>query len=179
MEEALEYFRVKSRELDTRSVQPAEKGVSFVFKKDAAASGKITLNLQEVSLAIALKYCVELAGLKYRVEPHGIVIASSFGAAYTPPPAVGNADQIIFPHIHFSDATLEEAAEYFRVKSRDLNPSKNTVNIIFKPGGSSTKITLELINAPLPEALKYVALLSDHELSADSNVYIFSPLKTP
>ena len=179
IEEALEYFRVKSRDLDTRSVQPAEKGVSFVFKKGSATTGKITLNLREVSLAISLKYSVELAGLKYRVEPYGIVVASSFEAAYSPAPVVGNADQIIFPLIHLSDVAMDEVAEYFRVKSHDLDPAKNGVNIIIKPGGSSAKISLNLINAPLSEALNYVALLSDHELSIDSNVYIFSPLKTP
>jgi type II secretory pathway component GspD/PulD (secretin) len=46
-----------------------------------AESQKVTLNLRSVPLADVLKYVTESAGLRYRVDPHAVVI-------YQPPPAV-------------------------------------------------------------------------------------------
>ncbi|HVM61528.1 MAG TPA: STN domain-containing protein [Verrucomicrobiae bacterium] len=47
---------------------------------DGAKSAKVTLNLHSVPLADALKYVTEGAGLRYRVDPHAVVI-------YQPGPA--------------------------------------------------------------------------------------------
>lgn len=176
IEEAIEYLRVKSRDLDTSSAPSAEKGITVVIKETSTTP--ITIDLRDVSLGIALKYCTELAGLKHRVEPYGVFVAADFKAPYTPPPVLGNADKIIFPTAQFSGATLEEAAEFFRIKSRDLDPLKKGVNILTKTGGASAKISLDLRNIPLSEALYYAAQLSGCQLTIDSNIYILSPSGT-
>jgi hypothetical protein len=117
------------------------------------------------------------------VENHAVVLAASFEErpappAATPPPVLGTADQIIFPTVQFRDATLAEAAEYFRVKSRDLDPAKQGgVNIVVKPGGAAAKISLDLRHIPLPYALSYAADLSGHQLSTDGQSYLLTPLK--
>lgn len=176
IEEALEYLRIKSRDLDTSSTPSAEKGITVVIKETSTAP--ITIDLRDVSLGIALKYCAELAGLKHRVEPYAVVVAADFKEAYSAPPVLGNADKIIFPTVQFSGATLEEAAEFFRIKSRDLDPSKKGVNILIKTGGASVKISLDLRNIPLSEALNYAAQLSGCQLTVDSNIYVLSPSNT-
>lgn len=174
IDEALEYLRVKSRDLDTSSGSSEEKGVTLILKKESSTA-PITIDLRDVTLGIALKYCAELAGLKHRVEPYGVFVAADFKEPYTAPPVLGNADKILFPTVQFSGATLEEAAEFFRIKSRDLDPLKKGVNILSKAGDASAKISLGLRNIPLPEALNYVARLSNSQLTIDSNIYVLSP----
>jgi len=182
IQQALEYLRVKSRDLDTISEAPAQKGVSFVVKMGGATPVPISLDLKNVPLIDALRYCTELAGMKYRVEAHAVMIASDFvempiPPAATPPPVVGNADQIIFPTVQFAGATIAEAAEYLRAKSRDLDPNKEGVNIVVKPGGPSVEIALDLRNIPFSHAISYIAELSGHQLTADAHSYILTPLK--
>jgi hypothetical protein len=182
IQQALEYLRVKSRDLDTTSDDPAQKGVSFVVRMDGATPAPISLSLKNVPLLEALRYCTELSGLKYRVEAYAVVVAPDFTEkpvppAATPPPVVGNADQIIFPTMQFEGATIAEAAEYLRVKSRDLDSAKQGVNVILKPGGADAKISLNLRNIPFSHAISYIAELSGHQLTADAHSYILAPLK--
>ena len=182
IQQAVEYLRVKSRDLDTISEAPGQRGVSFVVKMGSATPAPISLDLKNVPLLEALRYCTELSGLKYRVEPHAVMVAPDFvetpiPPAATPPPVVGNADQILFPTVQFAGATIAEAAEYIRVKSRDLDPAKQGVNIVVKPGGVGAKISLDLRNIPLSHAISYIAELSGHQLTADAHAYILTPLK--
>ncbi|MCX6838789.1 MAG: hypothetical protein NTX35_13405 [Verrucomicrobia bacterium] len=182
IEQAVEYIRVKSRDLDTITQPPATTGVSIVLH-DGALTDTISLDLRDAPLIEVVRYCAERVGLQYRVEKHAVVLAVKFEEkpappAATPPPVLGNADQIIFPTVQFRDATLAEAAEYFRVKSRDLDPAKQGgVNIVVKPGGADVKITLDLRDIPLPHVLAYAADLSAHQLSTDGQSYLLTPLK--
>lgn len=181
IEQALEYLRVKSRDLDTITPPPAAKGVSIVLR-GGAMTDTISLDLKDAPLLEVLRYCAERVGLQFRVENHAVVLAASFEEkpappAATPPPVLGNADQIIFPTVQFRDATLAETAAYFRAKSRDLDPAKQGVNIVVKPGGADARITLDLRNIPLPYALGYAADLSGHQLSTDGQSYLLTPLK--
>ncbi|MCE2692929.1 MAG: hypothetical protein LW645_01480 [Verrucomicrobiaceae bacterium] len=182
IEQAVEYIRVKSRDLDSITQPPATTGVSIVLR-DGALTDTISLDLRDAPLIEVVRYCAERVGLQYRVEKHAVVLAVKFEEkpappAATPPPVLGNADQIIFPTVQFRDATLAEAAEYFRVKSRDLDPAKQGgVNIVVKPGGADVKISLDLRDIPLPHALAYAADLSGHQLSTDGQSYLLTPLK--
>jgi hypothetical protein len=182
IDEAVEYLRVKSRDLDTSSVPPSPKGVSIVLRTNAKATGSISLDLKNIPLGVALGYCVDLAGLKYRVDAHGVMIAASFEPtpaqpAAAPPPMLGNAEAILFPTVQFQGATLDEAAEYLRIKSRELDTAKKGVNIVIKPGGAAAKISLDLRDIPLPYVLGYVAELSQHKLTTDGYSYILTPLE--
>ena len=182
IEQAVEYIRVKSRDLDTISQPPVTKGVSIVLRC-GGLTDTISLDLRDAPLIEVVRYCAERVGLQYRVEKHAVVLAAKFEEklappAAMPPPVLGNADQIIFPTVQFRDATLAEAAEYFRVKSRDLDPAKQGgVNIVVKPGGADVKITLDLRDIPLPHVLAYAADLSGHQLSTDGQSYLLTPLK--
>jgi len=72
LEEAIEYLRVKSRDLDT---DPAGKGFSVILRTgDTPSNAKITLDLKDVPMSEALRYVTELAGMKYKVEPHAVLI---------------------------------------------------------------------------------------------------------
>ena len=84
-------------------------------------------------------------------------------------------DRIIFPQISFSGATIEEAIEFLRVKSRDLDnqekiPEKRGINIILSKGDVpiSAQITLDLKDVPMSEALRYVTELASMSFKVEA-----------
>lgn len=80
----------------------------------------------------------------------------------------GKMDRLIFPSIRFENATLEEAAEYLRVKSRDLDTQESRkrwkgVNLIVRNADdkrAAPLISLELKNVSMTEVLRYVTEIS-------------------
>ncbi len=177
IEEAVEYLRVKSCDFDKETVSPVFGGVSFVLNKDKAVKTSISLDLKDIPLGVALRYCVEAAGLKYRVDARAVMIAASLEPKFSPP-ILGNAWTILFPTIQFQEATLEEAVEFLRVKSRMLDSNKKGINILIKPGGAAALVSLDLRDISLSDALGYVADLSRCKLTTDGHAYILVPPKT-
>jgi general secretion pathway protein D len=76
LDEAIEYLRVKSREVDSGEADPAKKGVNIIVRKGAAAAeaGGISLNLSRLPLAEVLRYVCAMSGTKYKVEPNAVLI---------------------------------------------------------------------------------------------------------
>lgn len=75
IEEAVEFLRVKSRDLDTFETDPARKGVNIILKPgENAPTASISLDLKDVPMQEALRYVTELAGMKYKVEPFAVLI---------------------------------------------------------------------------------------------------------
>jgi general secretion pathway protein D len=77
VEEAVEFLRLKSRELDTTTVDPARRGVNFILRLPATGPApRITsLNLNNVPLSVAVKAVADMAGLRSRVEPYAVIIS--------------------------------------------------------------------------------------------------------
>ncbi len=181
IEEAIEYLRVKSREFDTLD----KTGVQLILRPGGTKTDRISLDLKDVPLIEALRYCTELADLTYKIEPYAVTIA----ATTTEAPAkleisaksdakatvATRASKIILPSVEFRDATLVEAIEFIRAKSREHDPDKKGVNILLKGDGGTAKLTLSLIDVPVPEALHYCAELANHKLSADEDSFVLTP----
>ncbi len=98
VEEAIDFLRMRSRELDNIELDPDRKGVNFVIRRprsgDAAdASGDFgdfgtggvgggnlgsrgisELRLRNVPLAVALQYICDAAGLRYRVDDFAVTL---------------------------------------------------------------------------------------------------------
>jgi general secretion pathway protein D len=100
VEEAIDFLRNKSRELDTTTTNPADKGINFVVQKptsnpaaaaaeagglEAAAGGLgITadpgalrvkeLRLTNVPITTALKYICDVTRLKYKVDDYAVTL---------------------------------------------------------------------------------------------------------
>ena len=104
LRDALEFLTMKSRELDAGSGDPAQRGLNVILStghqgadaapppsaggfgfddpSDAASdafgadvgSTRITLKLQNVPLIEALRYTTSLANLKFKIEPHAVLI---------------------------------------------------------------------------------------------------------
>ena len=100
---------------------------------------------------------------------------------------------IILPTVELEDATLDEAVDYFKEKSRDADPSKEGVNIVIKysnmdselaeknntsstnsttphsvPQKSELHLNLELHEVPLSVALEYLAQQAGFKFNIDS-----------
>jgi len=61
-----------------QSLSPDKAPVNIVWQApEEAKNVKITLNLRDVPLADALKYATQSAGLRYRIDPHVVVIYSA------------------------------------------------------------------------------------------------------
>ncbi len=75
IEEAVEFLRVKSRDIDVTETDPAKKGVNIILKAgDTPITASISLDLKDVPMVEALRYVTELAGMKYKVEPFAVLI---------------------------------------------------------------------------------------------------------
>ena len=87
------------------------------------------------------------------------------------------AKAITIPKVEFREATLTEALEFLRSKSRDLDPRKEGINFVLKvpPSFSQVKITISLINVPLLEAVKYITNLANMEFSVEENAVVVHP----
>ncbi|MBL9182576.1 MAG: hypothetical protein JNN17_10570 [Verrucomicrobiaceae bacterium] len=174
--EAVEFLRVKSRDLDTTSTDPAQKGVNILVRGAEENTARITLDLKEVPLGDATRYVAELASLEMRVEAYAILLTPRT-AAKSRPANTEAASPIVLPQVEFRDATLDEATTFIRIKSREVDPAGKGVNILVKPGGTAAKISLSLKQVPVNEALRYVAELTGHKLTAEGNTYILTPVK--
>ncbi|MFC5454851.1 hypothetical protein [Prosthecobacter fluviatilis] len=75
LEQALDFLRKKSRELDKSPAPDGTKGVSLTLREPAPPKEiRITLDLKEAPLSEALRYVAELTNLVYRVEAQGVVL---------------------------------------------------------------------------------------------------------
>jgi hypothetical protein len=185
IEEAVSFLRIKSRELDTAESNPARKGVNIVMdvtRVDPAT--KITLDLIDVPLREALLYTAELAKLQMTIGPAGVLLApqasspSPAGASRKAPSgrAVETARKLVLKQVDFSNATLDEALEFIRVKARTVDPAKRGINIVVKAGANTqARLTLSLKDVPVWEALRYVAELADLEIEATDDSIVLAP----
>lgn len=188
LEDALEFLRVKSRAHDTTTSDEKRKGVPIILRKGDKPTGTVSVDLTNIPLKEALKHITELAGCQYRVTPYAVLVEQS--ATMKTPSAPGvtadvavpmpKSGTIILPQVEFRDVTLADALDFIRVKSRDLDPAKKGVNIVVKPGMADLKagITLSLKEVPVSEALRYIAELSNHRLTADTHSFCLTPIES-
>jgi general secretion pathway protein D len=92
-------------------------------------------------------------------------------------------NRIRFPSVQFASASLEEAIEFLRVKSRDLDdqesdPARKGVNIILKTGDTpiTTTISIDLTDVPMSEALRYITELAGMKFKVDSYAVLVVPI---
>ena len=100
------------------------------------------------------------------------------GAYYT-----DKMTRIIFPTVQFSGASIDEAVEFLRIKSKDYDtierdPTKKGVNLIIKPGTavSSATISLDLRDVPMSEALRYITELGGMKYKVEPYAVVVVPI---
>ncbi len=115
---------------------------------------------------------------------------------------ISRLNRIIIPRVDFRDTTIRQAVSFLQQRSRDLDttesdPERRGVNIVLKlpttpvatsetEGESSmpapsadNRITLNLSNVPLYEALRYVATLAGLKVKVEPYAVSLVPLSEP
>ncbi len=187
VEEALDHVRAQARQHDATTNEKL-KGLPIMLRKEEGPEAIISLNLTQVPVGEALRYITELAGYKLSVEPYAVIVHRSAGG---PPRVSAGADagnkqgaaqananaagQIIIPEVRLREALLEDAIDFIRIKSREMDPHQKGANIVVKPGGKPATITLDLKDIPVSEAMRYIAELANHRLTVDAQAYLLTP----
>ena len=109
-----------------------------------------------------------------RVSPKSSV-TGNYGKVTVP--MEEHASRIIFPTVQFQDATLLEVVEFLRVKSRDLDPAKKGLNFVLTnpAAAKNIRITVNLTNVPLTEALREIADRADKSVCYDAYAVLIAP----
>ncbi|MFZ4763630.1 MAG: Amuc_1098 family type IV pilus outer membrane protein [Roseimicrobium sp.] len=116
----------------------------------------------------------------FLTTPGGGVLGGGInpGAYYTE-----KMQKIIFPQVQFQGASIEEAVEFLRIKSKDYDtvekdPAKRGVNLLIKPGTapSTATISLDLRDVPMTEALRYITELGGMKFKIEPFAVVVVPL---
>lgn len=164
--ECLEYFQIKSRDLD-----PAKKGITFLVDEATRKStASIGLDLKDIRAAELIECFARIARLEVSYVGEAVQLKTS--PSVKPPFPIGTPTkkfqelgETIFPSINFDKATLEEACEFLRIKQKDF--SGQHLNLIIDPDFTQRKheITLDLTQVPLSDALAYITEMCDAEVT--------------
>lgn len=183
IEEAVGFLRQRSVELDVREFDKAKKGVNFVIRQPRrGADGKgtneyarVTVKLQNVSMANAISAVAAEAGCVCQVDDFAVTYSPKIDAASLPAPGVpvlqnikvepkvltgktaDEANKIIIPQVNFDDVTLQEAVNFLNIRAKELSKSGTVVALVIDPKVNATvRIKgLRLRNVPLAIAAKY------------------------
>jgi hypothetical protein len=92
-------------------------------------------------------------------------------------------DRIVFPSLKLEQASIDEAIETLRLKSKEHDrheedPTKKGVNFVIKSSftPSTAKISLDLTDVPMSEALRYVTELAGMKYRLEPYAVVVEPL---
>lgn len=186
LEQAVDFIRLRSQQLDAGEANPAKRGVNFVIRKpQAGADGKaprpyglITLNLKNVPLDKLIRECALQSGTRSKVDEYAINFVPAdepeIRPAVAPPApkgiAVGStsitgkvadvANKIIIPKADLGDLTLQEAVDYLNQQAKEIVKGEPPVLLVIDPKVDASVRTkeLRLKNVPLGFAASYCAV---------------------
>ncbi|MGB0326968.1 MAG: YfbK domain-containing protein [Akkermansiaceae bacterium] len=126
--EALDFLRVRSRELDNTTLDEAKKGVNLVADDKSVLESKLPpLNLKNVSLRSALKSIGDASGNFVFVDEFVVRLGESddtdpFVADLSKDATiVAKLRQIILPEISLENTTVGDALEFIRLRASELD----------------------------------------------------------
>jgi len=110
-----------------------------------------------------------------------VVINPKPGAAAAPTGVAQKAAKIVVPRVEFQEASLADVVNFFAFKSRELDPEKKGVNILLQapPEAQAAKITLNLRDVPLLDAVRYTAEIAGLKMTAGEHALVLSAAKAP
>lgn len=91
------------------------------------------------------------------------------------------ASTIVLPRLKLSDTPLIQAIEHLQAKAMELDPQHTGLNLVIeKPDAEKdARITLDLTNVPLSEALHYVASLSNRVVRYEALATVIAAKPAP
>lgn len=91
---------------------------------------------------------------------------------------VQKMNSIIIPAVNFQGASLDDAVRFLRAKSRELDRTGRGINIdlVLGDAPSNASISLDLMDIPMSEALRYVTELAQMKYKVESDKVVIVPL---
>jgi len=165
IQEALDYLRAQSVQLDTFETDPAKKGVNFVFESggDPAIAAKvaavpITLQLKNVPLSEALRYICEITRTTYAphewavvVRPLGSASSDMITRTYrVPPDFLSSGGSAAGGEGELDPFAEDKAGEGLLSKKMDAETALKNLGVTFPEGATANfnggNSTLRVIN---------------------------------
>ena len=88
------------------------------------------------------------------------------------------AQSIILPKVDLRGATIAEALEFLRTKTRELDPGHDGLNFVLLDPPASSTITVSLVDIPVIECLRYFTNLCNLRLVMEDSALVVCPLQT-
>ena len=176
LEEAIDFLRLRSRELDTTTEVSALKGVNLVVREGKAEPGRLTMDLRNVTLRKAIENVAEAAGLTMTVSSFTVTLIPSEYAEQleklAQSKAMKAASEIIIPVVDIEDVSLKEAVDFLNLRAAELAKDGKAPKIELGKleKGEARVRALKLRNVPLSQALMHVAEQSKVALFADDEM---------
>ncbi|MBE2282869.1 MAG: hypothetical protein IAE77_05350 [Prosthecobacter sp.] len=118
------------------------------FARGEAAEKRGDTQLAEVCYQLALRAQPGHFGAMEHLQK---MSPAAFSASTNPQVA----GKWVYPRVQFQSATLDEAVEFLRVRSRDIDPRGIGVDIIQAAPSSQASISLDLLQVPLEDTVRY------------------------
>ncbi len=83
---------------------------------------------------------------------------------------------IMLPEVKLHDATLQEAVGFVARQAREADPAKQGINIVVK-GATQARITMNLTNVSLFDALQNIARLAGMSLQIEPRAVALAPAR--
>ncbi|HEY1122807.1 MAG TPA: M56 family metallopeptidase [Haloferula sp.] len=186
MEEAIDFIRMKSAELDKAEPDPSRKGINLVIRRPRLVEGekpkempRLTLEMKNVSMDILLAEVAKQTGTRYKVDDFALTFvpadekdtppltreqaeARAMNAPPVSPKAVENlnkARNIVLGIVDFENVTLKEAVDFLNLQAKANSKAGPAPKITIGPNtkGDAMIAGLHLRTVPLSEALRYCA----------------------
>lgn len=179
--EALDFLRLRARELDKQEPDATKKGINFVLRKPRQGPenyGKITLQLQNVPLQKLLEEIATQAGARFMVDdfavtfvPVGETMSDFVRMPEEAAPArAGQAGEkkgeVILPKVEIAELSLMDAVNLLNASAREAAKGQPVSRVVLD--GSTdpqAKVReLRLRNVPLSIAVGYCAEQVKHQV---------------
>lgn len=198
VEEAVDFIRLRAKELDTAEKDPTRQGVNFVIRKPRTGDtsspdpGKalVTLDLKNATILSVLTGIANQTNLRFKVDEFAVTFVPAdevdrfiVGPPPRPPElpkgqAAQAASKIILPTVDFEDVSLTEAVASLNQLANENAKGQPVFPVVLdsKVDGALRIKELRLRNVPLFEALRYVSEATKSSLTAsDTEVRITRP----
>ncbi len=185
LKDAVAFFHSATR---NPKVNPTGRAIQITYPESSSA--KLTLDLISVPLSQALYYVAELSELK--VHYKGDVIALEpmssqeiVNSRQPVPTKTPNsqlwASAIRIPEVQFKEATMAEVSQFFVAKTQQADPGGANLHVLFLKDEANppTRISLNLKNATLWDALQHTAKAAKWRIDASAKAIYVMPDVTP
>ncbi len=195
--EAFSFLAAKARQFGAERLPEAR--FPIVFDPAQLPDALVTVTLANVSLIEAIRTTAAIAGMRVvvatnevRLEPTGTGklprLGSPIDAAALSPAQrtlLAKAARLVIPRVEFREATIREATDFLRLKSREADsevpkPALRGTNIVLlhRPSArpdtmfADVRLTMSLQNASLHECLRQIAEFSGSKLRVSDSAII-------